>query len=278
MEAKKRAPRVDPKLPSPRSSASFVAHPSGEEIILFGGEHFNGKRTLVYDDLYIYNIRKVSKGENKSFTFMFSHLIRKNGALLSLKIRLPLDVPTKHASSHETPGKSGCLAESSQGSQLLIMLSRLLSPGGNQFQHYGDLWVLHLDQLRWEKVEAKGGPSPRSGITLPSPPKRQAIEWSSTSASCWSLGASMTMLAKPLATSTTCTCSISMQEHGQRSTFPPYLLCPIVALVGTAVVNTPFASFTYVHLAVVACQDMAAVSLFSFDSLQLHSSSRILTA
>lgn len=44
--------------PTPRSSFSLVAHPEKEEIILFGGEFFNGQRVCVYNDLYFYNISK----------------------------------------------------------------------------------------------------------------------------------------------------------------------------------------------------------------------------
>lgn len=35
-----------------------MAHPEKEELILFGGEFFNGQRVCVYNDLFFYNIGK----------------------------------------------------------------------------------------------------------------------------------------------------------------------------------------------------------------------------
>lgn len=45
-------------IPSPRSNFSFVSHPDKEELILFGGEFYNGQKTCVYNDLFFYNIPK----------------------------------------------------------------------------------------------------------------------------------------------------------------------------------------------------------------------------
>lgn len=44
--------------PSPRSNFSFCAHPDKEELILFGGEHYDGQKLQVYNELYFYNIPK----------------------------------------------------------------------------------------------------------------------------------------------------------------------------------------------------------------------------
>nr|XP_040023980.1 kelch domain-containing protein 4-like isoform X2 [Gasterosteus aculeatus aculeatus] len=45
---------------SPRLSATLSAHPEKEELILFGGEFFNGRKTYLYNDLFFYNIKKNS--------------------------------------------------------------------------------------------------------------------------------------------------------------------------------------------------------------------------
>ncbi|XP_066505188.1 kelch domain-containing protein 4 isoform X2 [Hoplias malabaricus] len=37
------------------------------------------------------------------------------------------------------------------------------SPDGEQFYHYKDLWVLHLNTHTWEQIKAPGAPSGRSG-------------------------------------------------------------------------------------------------------------------
>lgn len=44
--------------PSSRSNFSFCAHPDKEELILFGGEFYNGQTLTVYNELYFYNIPK----------------------------------------------------------------------------------------------------------------------------------------------------------------------------------------------------------------------------
>ncbi len=44
--------------PSPRSNFSLCAHPDKEELILFGGEFYNGQTLTVYNDLFVYNISK----------------------------------------------------------------------------------------------------------------------------------------------------------------------------------------------------------------------------
>lgn len=44
--------------PSPRSNFSFCPHPDKEELILFGGEFYNGQTLTVFNELYFYNIPK----------------------------------------------------------------------------------------------------------------------------------------------------------------------------------------------------------------------------
>lgn len=44
--------------PTPRSNFSFCAHPEKEELILFGGENYDGQKLSVYNELYFYNISK----------------------------------------------------------------------------------------------------------------------------------------------------------------------------------------------------------------------------
>lgn len=44
--------------PSPRSNFSFITHPEKDELIVFGGEFFNGKTLTVYNELFFYNIDK----------------------------------------------------------------------------------------------------------------------------------------------------------------------------------------------------------------------------
>ena len=38
--------------PSPRSNGTLTAHPTKDELIYFGGEHFDGKVNRFYAELY----------------------------------------------------------------------------------------------------------------------------------------------------------------------------------------------------------------------------------
>ncbi|NXO83698.1 KLDC4 protein, partial [Sitta europaea] len=119
--------------PSPRLNCSLCAHPERDELILFGGEYFNGQKTFLYNDLYIYHIRKNSWAK--------------------------LDIPN--------PPPRRCAHQAavvpSAGGQLWIFGGEFASPNGEQFYHYKDLWVLHLATKTWEQIKAPGGPSGRSG-------------------------------------------------------------------------------------------------------------------
>ena len=44
--------------PSPRVNGSLVAHPTRDELIYFGGEVFDGKATLFFNELYRYSIKR----------------------------------------------------------------------------------------------------------------------------------------------------------------------------------------------------------------------------
>ncbi|PWA33033.1 hypothetical protein CCH79_00013048 [Gambusia affinis] len=113
--------------PAPRLNASLSAHPEKDELILFGGEFFNGKKTFLYNDLFFYNIKKNSW----------------------VKSDIPNPPPPR--CSHQG------------GGQLWLFGGEFASPNGEQFYHYKDLWVLHLATHTWENIKAAGGPSGRSG-------------------------------------------------------------------------------------------------------------------
>uniref|UniRef100_A0A3B4TBY9 Kelch domain containing 4 n=1 Tax=Seriola dumerili TaxID=41447 RepID=A0A3B4TBY9_SERDU len=119
--------------PSPRLNASFSAHPEKDELILFGGELFNGKKTYLYNDLYFYNIKKNSW----------------------VKSEIPNPPPPR--CSHQA------VVVPQGGGQLWVFGGEFASPNGEQFYHYKDLWVLHLATHTWENIKAPGGPSGRSG-------------------------------------------------------------------------------------------------------------------
>ncbi|XP_008309253.1 kelch domain-containing protein 4 [Cynoglossus semilaevis] len=119
--------------PSPRLSASLSAHPEKDELILFGGEFYNGKKTYLYNDLYFYNIKKNSW------------------------VKSDIPGPPPPRCSHQA------VVVPQGGGQLWVFGGEFASPNGEQFYHYKDLWVLHLATNTWENVKAPGGPSGRSG-------------------------------------------------------------------------------------------------------------------
>ncbi|XP_047097881.1 kelch domain-containing protein 4 [Schistocerca piceifrons] len=123
--------RVGP--PSRRVNFSFVPHPEKDELILFGGEYFNGQKTEMYNDLFFYNIPR-----NEWV------LVKSPGA---------------------PPPRSGhqAVAVAAGKGQLWIFGGEYASPSQSQFYHYRDLWVYHLATKKWEKISAPGGPSARSG-------------------------------------------------------------------------------------------------------------------
>uniref|UniRef100_A0A3Q3XCC4 Uncharacterized protein n=1 Tax=Mola mola TaxID=94237 RepID=A0A3Q3XCC4_MOLML len=109
--------------PSPRLSASLSAHPEKDELILFGGEFFNGKKTYLYNDLYFYNIKK------------------------NCWVKSEIPNPPPPRCSHQA------VVVPQGGGQLWVFGGEFASPNGEQFYHYKDLWVLHLSTHMWEHIK-----------------------------------------------------------------------------------------------------------------------------
>uniref|UniRef100_A0A493T611 Kelch domain containing 4 n=1 Tax=Anas platyrhynchos platyrhynchos TaxID=8840 RepID=A0A493T611_ANAPP len=154
--------------PSPRLNGSLSAHPEKDELILFGGEYFNGQKTYLYNELYVYNIRK------NSWT----------------KLEIPNPPPRRCA--HQAA------VVPTAGGQLWVFGGEFASPNGEQFYHYKDLWVLHLatktweqikdyiyyndvyafnlDSFTWSKLSPSGiAPAPRSGCQMAATPEGSVI-------------------------------------------------------------------------------------------------------
>lgn len=119
--------------PTPRANASLTAHPRLEELLLFGGEIFDGKRATLFSDLFRYGIK------------------RNEWRLVS---SAPCPPPR---ASHQA------VAVPSDPPTLFVFGGEYSSPTQTQFYHYKDLWALDLVSWTWTKVEAKNGPSARSG-------------------------------------------------------------------------------------------------------------------
>ncbi|XP_078005521.1 kelch domain-containing protein 4 isoform X4 [Phascolarctos cinereus] len=109
--------------PSPRLNASLSPHPEKDELILFGGEYFNGQKTFLYNELYFYSIRK------NTWT----------------KVEIPNPPPRRCAHQAAVVPQGG--------GQLWVFGGEFASPDGEQFYHYKDLWVLHLATRTWEQIK-----------------------------------------------------------------------------------------------------------------------------
>ncbi|KAG8379403.1 hypothetical protein BUALT_Bualt07G0084900 [Buddleja alternifolia] len=132
-EAKKKEVHIEDNVPapSPRSNCSLTINPLREtELILYGGEFYNGSKTFVYGDLYRYD---VEKQEWKM-------------------ISSPNSPPPR--SAHQTVAWKN---------YLYIYGGEFTSPNQERFHHYKDFWMLDLKTNQWEQLNYKGCPSPRSG-------------------------------------------------------------------------------------------------------------------
>ncbi|XP_074287819.1 uncharacterized protein LOC141612972 [Silene latifolia] len=132
-EAKKKEVIVEENVPapSPRSNCSLTINPLKEtELIIYGGEFYNGNKTFVYGDLYRYDVEKQE---------------------------------WKLISSPNSPPPRSAHQAVAWKNYLYIFGGEFTSPNQERFHHYKDFWVLDLKTNQWEQLNYKGAPSPRSG-------------------------------------------------------------------------------------------------------------------
>uniref|UniRef100_A0A803MA06 DUF4110 domain-containing protein n=1 Tax=Chenopodium quinoa TaxID=63459 RepID=A0A803MA06_CHEQI len=132
-EAKKKEVLVEENVPAPsaRSNGSLTINPLKEtELILYGGEFYNGNKTYVYGDLYRFDIEKQD---------------------------------WKLVSSPNSPPPRSAHQAVAWKNYLYIFGGEFTSPNQERFHHYKDFWVLDLKTNQWEQLNYKGAPSPRSG-------------------------------------------------------------------------------------------------------------------
>ena len=120
--------------PSPRVNASVTPLPS-DELLIFGGEYFDGQTNTCYNDLYRASAADPATG------------VRTYASIRS---------PT-------TP-----LPRCSHVAVLLDAAREVLIFGGefstaSQFYHHGDTWRLNTASGAWSRAESRRAPSPRSG-------------------------------------------------------------------------------------------------------------------
>jgi hypothetical protein len=114
--------------PSARANFSMTHYPATDEYIMYGGEYFDGAASTCYTDMYRW------RPEEQTWV----HVLSPN--------------PPPPRCSHQS----------------VLVGHTLYVFGGEfttteQFHHYKDMWALDCKTNLWREVEAKGGPSPRSG-------------------------------------------------------------------------------------------------------------------
>ncbi|OAD59620.1 Kelch domain-containing protein 4 [Eufriesea mexicana] len=119
--------------PSRRMNFTLTAHPFKDELIMFGGQFYDGRTTFVYGDMFMYNLNK-------------------NEWMI---IKAPGAPPPRC-------GHQALITTANKG-ELWIFGGEFTSPSESQFYHYKDLWVYRFAEKKWEKILAPGGPSARSG-------------------------------------------------------------------------------------------------------------------
>lgn len=121
--------------PTPRANVVVALHPlrGGNELIIFGGELWDGVETHVYNDLYTYNAQR------------------------------------NHWRQIVAPG-GPCPRSSAQGftykQHFFVIGGEMVSRTQAQFHHYRDTWRLNTDTCSWDELcTVRGAPVPsaRSG-------------------------------------------------------------------------------------------------------------------
>ncbi|KAG5537106.1 hypothetical protein RHGRI_024521 [Rhododendron griersonianum] len=164
-EAKKKEVHVEENVPapSPRSNCSLNINPLKEtELILYGGEFYNGSKTFVYGDLYRYD---VEKQEWKLVSSPNSPPPRSAHQAVAWKNYLYI-----FGGEFTSPNQERFHHYKASPFFLLINLSSeeefIADDLGFcclQSSHTHDFWVLDLKTNSWEQLNYKGCPSPRSG-------------------------------------------------------------------------------------------------------------------
>ncbi|CAG9970986.1 unnamed protein product [Clonostachys byssicola] len=122
--------------PKPRAASTLMAAPhDSNNLLLFGGEYFNGSLAQFYNDLFIYNI---SRDEWRCVTSPNAPLPRSGHAW----------------------------TRASNPNHVYLFGGEFSSPKQGTFHHYSDFWRLEPATREWTKIEVKGkdkSPPARSG-------------------------------------------------------------------------------------------------------------------
>lgn len=124
-----------PAPPKPRAASCFLASPANSnQLLLFGGEYFNGALATFFNDLHVYYI---DRDLWKTVTSPNAPLPRS--------------------------GHAWCRGGNQAGTVFLFG-GEFSSPKQGTFYHYNDFWALEPNGREWTRLEPKGKTPPaRSG-------------------------------------------------------------------------------------------------------------------
>lgn len=156
--------------PSARVNFSLTALPSGE-LIIFGGEYFDGAINTCYNQLYRFEPPKHAVTPiSISDSLMIGctgHTVSSSSSSSTLAIPSNAALPTNQGTwkaiiSPNTPGHR-CSHQAVLHNNTSLYLYGGEFATANQFYHYNDTWKLDLPTNKWQRIESKKSPSARSG-------------------------------------------------------------------------------------------------------------------
>lgn len=157
---------------------------------MFGGEFFNGSKTEVYGEFFLYNTLKsewkelvaspaptprsshqmISTAQNRGELYLFGGEYASPSQLqfLHFKDTWRFQLSSKKWEKLNTP----ICPSARSGHRMVLSRKRIFLFGGfhdnnNSFQYYNDAWSFSLENYTWTKIVAEGiPPTPRSGVIM----------------------------------------------------------------------------------------------------------------
>ncbi|RXN13535.1 kelch domain-containing 4 [Labeo rohita] len=152
--------------PSPRLNASLCAHPEKDELILFGGEFFNGKKAVV-----------VPQGGGQMWIFGGEFASPDGEQFYHYKDLWVLHLGTRTWEQIKAPGAPS----GRSGHRMVLSKRQLLVFGGfhestRDYIYYNDIHAFNLDTFTWSRLQPTGtGPCPRSACQMTTSPDGNGV-------------------------------------------------------------------------------------------------------